>query len=218
MMHRYHIWVKRSGAPLTLALLLACALAAPAAASTRTLLVFGDSLVAGLGLTDADGFVAQLQAALSKAGKDVTIVNGGVSGDTTDTALARLDWAIADRPDAILVELGANDMLQGLPPAAVKANLTAIMDKLAAMRLPVLLAGMKANRGLGVDYVTAFDAIYPGLAQNYGAALYPFYLDGVVLDPKLNQPDMLHPNAAGVGVIVQKLLPAVSELLDKISK
>ena len=201
-----------------LAIVLVGALSLPAHAAAKTLLVFGDSLVAGLGLPDADGFVAQLQAALSKAGAEVSVVNGGVSGDTTETALARLDWAIADKPDAVLVELGANDMLQGLPPDAVKTSLTAIMARLEAAKLPVLLAGMKANRGLGADYVASFDVIYPDLAAKYGVALYPFFLDGVALDPKLNQADMMHPNATGVGVIVQKILPAISQLLSKIGK
>ena len=218
MPQRYHNRVTFGARLAALAIMLVGALSLPAEAATKTLLVFGDSLVAGLGLPDADGFVAQLQAALSKSSAEVSVVNGGVSGDTTETALARLDWAIADRPDAVLVELGANDMLQGLPPEAVKTNLTAIMARLEAAKLPVLLAGMKANRGLGADYVVSFDALYPDIAAKYGVALYPFFLDGVALDPKLNQADMMHPNAAGVGVIVQKILPAISQLLSKIGK
>jgi acyl-CoA thioesterase-1 len=198
---------------------LAAALALPAGqsrAAGRSILVFGDSLVAGLGLPEAEGFVAQLQAALDHEGLAVTLVNGGVSGDTTATALARLDWALGGNPDGVLVEIGANDMLQGLPVATVRANLEAIMAKLAAARLPVLLAGMKANRGLGPDYVAAFDAIYPELAARYGATLYPFFLDGVALDPRLNQPDGIHPNAKGVAVIVRNMLPTVTAWLGKI--
>jgi acyl-CoA thioesterase-1 len=197
-------------APLAIALAL---LAAPAQAAQKTLLIFGDSLMAGLGLSQDESFVGQLQAALSKAGLDVRVINGGASGDTTATGLARLDWALGDKPDAAILELGANDMLQGIAPATARANLSAMLEKFAAAKVPVLLAGMKANRGLGADYTTAFDAIYPDLAKQDGVAFYPFYLDGVALDPKLNQDDMLHPNAAGVTVIVGKMLPVVEGLL-----
>ena len=192
-------------------------LALPTRAAGKTVLVFGDSLVAGLGLSDADGFVAQMQAALDRAGGGVTLVNGGVSGDTTAMALDRLDWALGDKPDGVLLELGANDMLQGVPVDTVRQDLDAIMDKLKAAGLPVFIAGMKANRGLGADYTTAFDALYPALAEKYGATLYPFYLDGVALDPKLNQPDMIHPNAKGVAVIVRKLLPSFTARLAKLA-
>lgn len=188
----------------------------PALAAGRSVLVFGDSLVAGLGLSEADGFVAQMQAALDKAGVPVSLVNGGVSGDTTTTALARLDWALGDHPDGVLLELGANDMLQGIDVATVRANLLAILDKLKAAKLPVFMAGMKANPGLGPDYAAAFDALYPALARQYGATLYPFFLDGVALDAKLNQPDLMHPNAAGVAVIVKKMLPAFSAWVAKL--
>ena len=184
------------------------ALVRPAFAAGRRILVFGDSLVAGLGLGEADGFVAQMQAALDKAGIGVSLINGGVSGDTTATALARLDWALGDRPDGVLLELGANDMLQGIDVATVSANLKAVLEKLAAAKLPVFMAGMKANPGLGRDYVAGFEAIYPTLARQYGATLYPFFLEGVAADPKLNQADTVHPNAAGVAVIVRNMLPA----------
>jgi acyl-CoA thioesterase-1 len=196
---------------------LACLMVSPALAAGKTVLVLGDSLVAGLGLADADGFVAQMQAALDKAKAGVTLVNGGVSGDTTATALGRLDWALGDNPDGVLVELGANDMLQGIPVDTIRANLDAILKELAAKKLPVFVAGMQANRGLGADYTTAFDALYPTLAKQYGATLYPFYLDGVALDPKLNQNDLMHPNAEGVAVIVGKMLPAFSAWLEHIS-
>jgi len=189
----------------------------PARAANKTVLVFGDSLVAGLGLSEPDGFVAQMQEALDKANAGVTLVNGGVSGDTTATALDRLDWALGDKPAGVLVELGANDMLQGIPVATTSQNLDAILAKLTAQKLPVFLAGMKANRGLGPDYVTAFDALYPALAAKYGATLYPFYLDGVALDPKLNQADLMHPNAKGVAVIVDKMLPPLKTWLSKLS-
>jgi acyl-CoA thioesterase-1 len=188
-------------------------MASPVEAATKTVLVFGDSLVAGLGLSDSDGFVAQMQAVLDKAGAGTTLINGGVSGDTSAAALTRLDWALGDKPDGVLLELGANDMLQGLPVEDTGQNLTAIMDKLAAQKIPVFIAGMKANRGLGADYAATFDALYPALASKYGATLYPFYLDGVALDQSLNQADLLHPNAKGVAVIVGKMAPPFEDWL-----
>ena len=190
--------------------------ALPASARERTVLVFGDSLVAGLGLPADQGFVPHMQAALDKAKAGGTLVNGGVSGDTTTTALARLDWALGDDPDGVLLELGANDMLEGVPVATIAANLDAIMKKLVARKLPVFIAGMKANRGLGADYASAFDALYPALAKKYGATLYPFFLDGVSLDPSLNQPDMVHPDEKGVAVIVARMLPALTAWLGKL--
>jgi acyl-CoA thioesterase-1 len=194
----------------------ALALTTPARATQKTILVFGDSLVAGLGLPESEGFVPQMQAALDKEDAGVTLVNGGVSGDTTGMALARLDWALGGRPAGVLLELGANDMLQGVPVDTVRQNLDAIMDKLVDQKLPVFIAGMQANRGLGADYVAQFDALYPALAKHYGAPLYPFFLDGVALEPKLNQPDLMHPNAAGVAVIVEKLRPALMAWLAKL--
>jgi acyl-CoA thioesterase-1 len=184
-------------------------LTVPALAAPKTVLVFGDSLVAGLGLSESEGFVAQMQAALSAAKVDITLVNGGVSGDTSSTALGRFDWALSDAPNAVLLELGANDMLQGLPVDGIRTNLDAIMKKLADQKLPVFIAGMKANPALGDDYVKAFDDLYPQLAAKYGAALYPFYLDGVAADPKLNQADLIHPNARGVKTIVGKMSPSL---------
>ena len=190
--------------------------ASPVRAAGKTVLVFGDSLVAGLGLSEPEGFVAQMQAALDKANAGVTLINGGASGDTTATALGRLDWALGDNPNGVLLELGANDMLQGVPVETIRQNLDAILEKLVAAKLPVFMAGMKANRGLGADYVSAFDALYPALAQKHGATLYPFFLDGVALDQDLIQADMLHPNAKGVAVIVEKMLPALSAWLGKV--
>ncbi|HTJ57714.1 MAG TPA: arylesterase [Devosiaceae bacterium] len=189
----------------------------PARAANKTVLVFGDSLVAGLGLSEQDGFVAQFQAALDKANAGVSLINGGVSGDTTAMALDRLDWTLGDNPNGVLLELGANDMLQGIAVDTIRQNLDAIMNKLTAHELPVFVAGMEANRALGPDYVKAFDAIYPELAGKYGATLYPFFLDGVALDPKLNQADGIHPNAAGVKVIVERMLPAFTAWLAQLS-
>ena len=157
-----------------------------------------------------------MQAALDRAAAGVTLVNDGVSGDTTAAGLARLDWSLADKPDAVLLELGANDMLQGIPVDTARANLEAIMDRLAGLKIPVFIAGMKANRGLGADYAGAFDALYPNLAGRYGATLYPFFLDGAALDPGLNQPDLMHPNAKGVGIIVERMMPTFAAWVAKL--
>ena len=185
-----------------------------AMAAPLHVLVYGDSLVAGLGLPQGDGFVPQLQAALDKDGLDVELINGGVSGDTTATALGRLDWVLGGNPDAAIVELGANDMLQGLPVSETRSNLDTILKAMAGRGMPILIAGMRANRGLGPDYVKAFESLYPDLARKYGTMLYPFYLEGVAMDPKLNQADMMHPNKAGVAEIVRRIEPYVRKLVE----
>ncbi len=198
---------------LALAAALFAAGAAAASAKTLRLVVLGDSLTAGLGLPPGKAFPDQLQAALRAKGFDVDVVNAGVSGDTAEDGLARYDWAVPAGADALIVELGANDMLRGLPPEATKKALAAILDKARAAHLPTLLAGMRAAPNLGADYDRAFDAIYPAVAKASGAILYPFFLDGVAGDAELNQPDGMHPTAAGVAVIVQRILPSVEELL-----
>lgn len=185
-------------------------------AADRTILLYGDSLLAGLGLSADESVMGQLQAAMDAAGLDARLVNASVSGDTTADGLARLDWTLGEPADAVILGLGANDMLQGLPVDAARANLEAIMTRLDALQRPTLLLGMMANRGLGADYVAGFDAIYPDLAAEHDALMYPFYLQGVALDPALNQPDMLHPNAAGVKVIVAGLLPLVEQLVHQL--
>ena len=191
----------------------ALASASHAAARTLRLVVLGDSLTAGYGLPAGKAFPDRLEAALRAKGFDVKVINAGVSGDTAADGLARFDWAVPKDADALIVELGANDMLRGLKPETTKATLAAILDKAKAAHLPTLLAGMRAAPNLGPEYDGAFDAIYPALAKAYGVSLYPFFLDGVAGDPKLNQPDGLHPNAKGVEVIVQRILPAVEALL-----
>ncbi len=188
--------------------------AAPSDAATR-ILAFGDSLTAGFGLAPSDAFPAQLAARLKADGYDVVVDNGGVSGDTTADGLARLDWTMGDHPDLVLLELGANDMLRGLAPKQAAANLDAMLAKLKAAKIKVLLIGMLAPANWGADYQKAFDAIYPALAKKYDVPLYPFFLDGVALDPKLSQGDGLHPNSAGVRVIVARVAPAVEHLLDR---
>ena len=188
----------------------------PVAAAERTILLYGDSLLAGYGLSPADGFAAQLQAAMVAAGLDAKLINASVSGDTTAAGLARLDWSLAEKPDAVILGLGANDMLQGLPPETARANLDTILTRFDQLHLPVLLLGMMADRGLGADYVAGFDGMYPALAKSHDTIFYPFYLDGVALDPALNQADLHHPNTAGVKHIVGKLLPDVEQLLQKL--
>lgn len=199
---------------IVLAATIVLALPTLSQAADKTLLLYGDSLMAGLGLDANDGFAAQLQTALDGRGIAVTVVNASVSGDTTVDGLDRLDWTLADRPDAVILELGANDMLQGLPPDAVSKNLGLILDRFDADGVPVLLAGMKANPSLGASYVSAFDSTFPALSAQYGATLFPFFLGGVALDAKLNQDDAIHPNAAGVRIIVANILPYVERLLD----
>ena len=200
---------------LALVALLVTAGAAPASAKTLRLVVLGDSLTAGLGLKPGQAFPDQLQAALRAKGFDVDVVNAGVSGDTSEDGLARYEWSVPADANALIVEVGANDMLRGLPPAETKKALAAILDKAKAAHLPALIAGMLAAPNLGADYDSAFDAIYPALAKASGAILYPFFLDGVAGNPKLNQPDGMHPTAAGVGVIVERILPSVEELLKR---
>jgi acyl-CoA thioesterase-1 len=181
------------------------------------LLVLGDSLSAGYGLKPEDSFPSRLEEALDVAGYRVHVINAGVSGDTTAGGLSRLEWALVDKPHIVLVELGGNDALRGLPPAETYANLESIIVKLKKNGVRVVLAGMQAPRNLGKDYTLKFDAIYPRLAGQYDVPLYPFFLDGVALDPALNQPDGIHPNPAGVKVIVKKILPLLESELQQLN-
>jgi acyl-CoA thioesterase I len=181
----------------------------PALAQPLRILALGDSLTAGFGLGPGQGFVPQLQKALNEKGIQAEVLDGGVSGDTTAGGLSRLDWALADKPDLVILELGANDMLRGTDPEETRANLDAMLAKLKAAKARVLLAGMRAAPSLGADYALAFEAIYRDLAAKYDVPLYSFFLEGVAADPKLNQPDGLHPNEAGVAEIVRRILPHV---------
>lgn len=203
----------RRGSALFVAGFLLVGMSAAAGAAPIKLLAFGDSLTAGYGLAPGEAYPVKLQAALKAKGYDVTVINAGVSGDTSADGLARLDWALQDHPDYALVELGANDMLRGLDPGDAKANLDKILASFAAAKVKVLLFGMQSSKNWGADYKQRFDRIFPDLAAQYHVPLYPFFLDGVALDPRLNQPDMLHPTAAGVDVIVARTLPAVLRLL-----
>jgi acyl-CoA thioesterase-1 len=180
------------------------------------LLVLGDSLTAGFGLPHEDGFQAVLAAALQARGISVAITDGSVSGDTSAGGLARLDWVLAGGADAAIVELGANDGLRGLDPAEMGRNLTAILDRLAAKNVKVLLSGMYPPANFGPDYTRAFRAVFDRLGQRPDVLYDPFFLDGVALEPSLIQPDGLHPNAQGVVRIVARLLPLVLRLLGEV--
>lgn len=202
-----------------LALVKALAVPITAAAEGRVrLLALGDSLTAGYGLPAGQGFVPQLERALAAAGRSVRVLDAGVSGDTTAGGLARIDWAMAERPHAALVALGGNDGLRGLPPAATRRNLAGILDRLAARQVPVLLAGMLAPPNLGDEYGREFAAAFAELAAERAASVlfYPFFLAGVAAEPALNQPDGIHPNAAGVARMVEGVLPLVLRLLDRV--
>ena len=201
----------------------ACALTTPALAEPVTVVALGDSLTAGYGLPQEDGFVPQLQAWLTAQGQDVVVVNAGVSGDTTAGGLARLDWSLTPDVDAMIVTLGGNDLLRGIDPAASRANLDAILKRAGERNLPVLLVAMAAPGNYGPDYKRDFDAIYPELATQYGTLLAPGFfsaLTGGDTDPAAIaayiQPDGLHPNAEGVAVIVEGLGPMVQELIERV--
>jgi acyl-CoA thioesterase-1 len=189
----------------------------PAQAQDATIrvAVLGDSLTAGFGLPEAQAFPARLEAALQARGHKVRITNAGVSGDTTAGGKARLDWTLADKPQIVIVELGANDAMRGMDPAQTEANLDDIVARAKASGAKILLAGMLAPPNYGRDYQQKFDQLYPRLAQKHGVPLYPFFLDGVAMDPKLNQQDGIHPSAAGVDIIVEKILPAVEALVKQ---
>jgi acyl-CoA thioesterase-1 len=181
------------------------------------LAVLGDSLSAGYGLPAAAAFPARLQRALRDKGVKVDILNAGVSGDTTTGGRDRLDWSIPEGTDAVIVELGANDALRGLDPKIAKAALEDIVKRLQARKIAVMLAGMYAPRNYGPDYAAQFDPIYSELAKAYGVTLYPFFLDGVAGEAKLNLPDGIHPTAEGIDVIVTRILPTVEAFLNRVS-
>jgi acyl-CoA thioesterase-1 len=182
------------------------------------IVAFGDSLTAGFGVPAEAAFPAKLAVALKAKGHNVEIVNAGVSGDTASGGLARVDWSVQDGTDAVILELGANDALRGIDPKVTRMALDSILKKLKARNIPVLLAGMRAPRNMGADYAREFDAIYPELAEQQGAIFYPFFLDGVATDAKLNQADGIHPTAAGVDVIVSRILPQIEALIAEIRK
>jgi acyl-CoA thioesterase-1 len=201
---------------ICLALVSQAAVAAP-----KTILAFGDSLMAGYQLRPGEGFAPQLEAALRARGRDVKVVGAGVSGDTTAQGKARVNWVLAGmkaKPDLVILELGANDMLRGQPPATAKANLDAMITTFKGKGVPVMLAGMLAQPNLGVAYAKEFNAIYPALAKKHAIALYPFFMDGVATVPGMQIADGMHPSPKGVKVIVGKMLPMVERALDASGK
>ena len=184
-----------------------------AQADDNLILALGDSLTAGYGLNKSSGFVAQLESRLAQSGIAARVIDGGVSGDTSAGGLARLDWLLVERPDLVIVELGANDGLRGLDPAATMANLEGIVIRVKALGAKVLLAGMQAPPSMGQDYTLEFNRIFETVARKHDAALFPFFLNGVAAKPRLNQSDGIHPNAEGVAMIVEQILPFVTALL-----
>jgi acyl-CoA thioesterase I len=188
------------------------------AGNPMKIVAFGDSLTAGYGILVSEAFPAQLERALKARGHAVQVINSGVSGDTVGAGLERFDWAVPDDASAVIVELGANDGLRGIDPKQTRATLDLLLAQLKARKLPVLLTGMRAPKNWGDGYAADFDAMFPALAEKYGALLYPFFLEGVVLDPALNQGDGIHPTGKGVAVIVERILPQVEALIAKVGK
>jgi acyl-CoA thioesterase-1 len=187
-----------------------------AGAEPIRIVAFGDSLTAGLGLSEKDAFPVKLEAALKARGHDVRVANAGVSGDTASAGLARLDWSVPEGTDAVILELGANDALRGVDPAVTRKALDTIIRRLKQRDIEVLLAGMQAPRNLGGPYYAAFDKIYPDLAREHGLLHDPFFLAGVAADAKLNQRDGIHPTAEGIARIVARILPLTEELIARV--
>lgn len=194
-------------------------LSAPVAAQEREvqLVGFGDSLMAGYQLAPNESYTAQLEKALKEKGHNVVVANAGVSGDTTSAGLSRVDWSVPDGTDGVILELGANDALRGIPPEQTEKNLDAIITRLKDRGIPVLLAGMIAPPNMGSQYSNRYDGIYSRLAEKHGVPLYPFFLDGVVAVSGTQLEDGMHPNARGVGIMVERSLPAVERLLGEIA-
>ena len=202
------------GVALSLLVPSAHAQSAPSQAAPVKIAVLGDSLAAGYGVKPEQSFPARLEVALKAAGRNVAILNHGVSGDTTTGGLDRVDWMLGDKPDIVLIALGGNDMLRAIDPALTERNLDATIAKLKQAGVTVWLAGMMAGRNLGPEYVAAFDGLYRKLADKYQVPFYPFLLDGVAQDPALNQADGIHPNPKGAEIIAGRLLPFVTKNLD----
>lgn len=201
-----------------LALMMTIALSSTVRAETISLVGFGDSLMAGYQLPPQDAFPARLEKALKEKGLDVTIANAGVSGDTSSGGLARIDWSVPDGTKGVILELGANDALRGIPPEATRKNIEAMITRLKDRGIAVLLAGMMAPPNMGADYAARFNPIFPELAEKYGLELYPFFLDGVVTEAKLKLEDGIHPNGDGIGVMVEKALPVVERFVATLNK
>ena len=209
-MNRLFIWV--------LSALFALFASTAIAADKVKIMAFGDSLTAGYGLAADEAFPVRLQAALQAKGLSVEVINAGQSGDTTGAGLDRVEWALFDKPDAVILELGANDMLRGLPPEKTRDNLEKIIALFRAEQLPILMAGMLASQSFGSEYKNSFDRIFPELAESHELLFYPFFLEGVAGDMSLNQQDGIHPTAEGIDIIVANILPSVEELIGKLNQ
>jgi len=181
---------------------------------SQTLVLLGNSLVVGYGLPQADSFAKQLQTALTKANRRVQIINAGVSGDTSAGGAARFEWSVPARADAIMIALGGNDLLRGLPPATMQANLESIIVRAKARQLKILLVGQRAPPNMGADYMRRFNRVFPHLAKKHGLLFYPFFLEHVAGNASLNQADGIHPNKQGVAIMVEHILPFIFDLLD----
>ena len=212
--HPYRARAVLCNAVVGFTLLLAPAPGEAAEDGGTVIVALGDSLTSGFGLRPEDAFPARLEAELDRSGLMARVVNAGVSGDTSAGGLARVGWALKENPDIVIVELGANDALRGIDPAVTQANLDAILERLAARGVRVLLAGMRAPPNMGQDYGAQFAAIYPRLAAKHRVALYPFFLEGVAAEAGLNQADGLHPNGRGVGIIVRRIAPYLRRLIE----
>ena len=211
------VWTRKTSRLLVMLAALLCLTAGIAqSAAPMKILVLGDSLSAGYGLAKPDAFPVVLETALKKAGHSISLINAGVSGDTTAGGRARLGWALADKPAVVIWELGANDGLRGLEPSETRSNLDAILSELGKRDITVLLAGMLAPPNLGKEYGVEFNSLFPALAQKHNSVFYRFFLDGVAGEPQLNQQDGIHPNRAGVDEIVHRILPRVMAALNRI--
>lgn len=215
-------YFKQARRTILTALLLSSLLALPADAAQSAapikILALGTSLTQGYGLPPGTELTALLEARLKARRINAKVINAGVSGDTSAGGLSRLDWSLADRPDAAIVELGGNDALRGLPPEQTENNLRAILGKLKERRIPVLLLGMMAPRNFGPEYAAQFDGIYPKLAKEFDALFYPFVLNGVAMQAKLNQADGIHPNPAGEKIVADRIFPDVLKLVGEVKR
>ena len=211
--HRYNLFARVLKRWIVTAVTLLISSTAVSSDTAPRLMILGDSLTAGYGLPQNQAFPVQLEAALRARGNAVTVINAGVSGDTTAGGLARLDWALASKPTHVLVELGANDMLRAVDPDVTRKHLDAIIEKLKSRGIKVMLAGMYATPNLGKLYTDNFRALFTDLSQKHAVMLYPFFLSGVAAGPRLNLEDGMHPNGSGVAVIVERMLPSIEKFL-----
>ena len=186
-------------------------------ADTPKIVVLGDSLVAGYQLPPGEGFPEQLQKTLSERNIKVVVTGAGVSGDTTSGGLSRLDWSVPEGTNGVVLELGANDAMRGLPFELARKNLDAMLARLSERGIAVLLVGMRAPPNMGEDYQQGFDAIYPALAEKHSVPLYPFFLDGVAANPALNLSDGIHPNEAGIAIMIERILPYMERFVEQIN-